>query len=201
MLKQIKQRLTHERSMKQDAFHQVDELLTQMNNLDMVKTNTKIAIATKGMSTTSPAYSSSLIILLATRSTPGLTPHSVNNRTMTSHSFHVYPKTAAGDSGELVWCVESTVAMLYSHAGNGTSPKVIQRLKSVSWSITFTILYFTFKESTKTADTHCLRNSWDEPWAWCPQTYLDIIIHPSLYMYLYIHTPRSCAHPLSPNLL
>ena len=48
MLKQVKQQLIHERTMKQDAFHQVDELLTQMNNLDMVKTNTKIAIATKG---------------------------------------------------------------------------------------------------------------------------------------------------------
>ena len=48
MLKQIKQQLTHERTMKQDAFHQVDELLAQMNNLDTIKANTKIAIATKG---------------------------------------------------------------------------------------------------------------------------------------------------------
>ena len=44
--------------MKQDAFHQVDELLTQMNNLDMVKANTKIAIATKGESIASLRSSS-----------------------------------------------------------------------------------------------------------------------------------------------
>ena len=56
MLKQIKQQLTHERSMKQDAFHQVDELLTQVNNLDMAKA--KIAMATKGELVTSPTCSS-----------------------------------------------------------------------------------------------------------------------------------------------
>ena len=58
MLKQVKQQLTQERTMKQDAFHQVDELLTQMNNLDMVKANTKIAIATKGESIASLRSSS-----------------------------------------------------------------------------------------------------------------------------------------------
>ena len=49
MLKQIKQQLTHERSIKQDAFHQVDELLAQVNNLDIMKTSTKIP-NTKGES-------------------------------------------------------------------------------------------------------------------------------------------------------
>lgn len=93
MLKQIKQQLTHERSMKQDAFHQVDELLTQVNNLDMAKA--KIAMATK-----------------ATQSTPGLMPHGATNRTVTSYSFHAHPKTAP------------------SNDGTGTSPRVIQRLKS-----------------------------------------------------------------------
>lgn len=48
MLKQTKQQLNHERTMKHDAFHQVDELLVQMNNLDMIKANTKITMATKG---------------------------------------------------------------------------------------------------------------------------------------------------------
>lgn len=80
MLKQIKQQLTHERSMKQDAFHQVDELLTQVNNLDMAKA--KIAMATK-----------------ATQSTPGLMPHGATNRTVTSYSFHAHPKTAPSNDG------------------------------------------------------------------------------------------------------
>ncbi|XP_065909526.1 uncharacterized protein [Dysidea avara] len=80
-LKQIKQQLTHERTMKHDAFHRVEELLSQVHDLD--RTNTRMAITASK----------------ATRSTTGIPSHVHHNRAITSHSFHNYPKTTTGDSG------------------------------------------------------------------------------------------------------
>ena len=101
----------------------------------MVKANTKIALVTKGKSTHSIHNHAIMLlapycIMLATRSTSGLTPRGAQtNKTITSHSFHTYPKT--GDGGELVpYNIEAIIT--YITTGSSTSPRVIQRLKSVS---------------------------------------------------------------------
>ena len=57
------------------------------------------------------------------------------------------------------------ITFTYS-AAPSTSPRVIQRLKSVSWIVQLAcLLYITFllAESTKTTNTHPLRDSRDEP--------------------------------------